>query len=86
MLIQIFAKTSLHTSNNNFRRPSGNIQEDIRSEVAILKREKLKQLQKILSDLEAQNKLLVDRVQKKEQHLLRTRDKMMAIADDFEPV
>ncbi|XP_045215962.2 uncharacterized protein LOC123566147 [Mercenaria mercenaria] len=67
-------------------RPSSNVEQDARCDVAVLKREKLKVLENTLNDLEAQNKLLVDRVQKREQHLLRTRDKISCIAEDFEQI
>ncbi|XP_060564277.1 uncharacterized protein LOC132723554 [Ruditapes philippinarum] len=67
-------------------RPSGNVKEDVRCEVGVLKREKLKALKQTLNDLEAQNKLLRDKVQEREQHLLRTRDKIVSIADDFEEI
>lgn len=74
------------TTDTQIWRPSGNVEKDVRCEVAILKKEKLKVLKKTLSDLEAQNKLVIDRVKKGEQRLLCTRDKLVAIGDDIEQI
>ncbi|KAH3839471.1 hypothetical protein DPMN_112902 [Dreissena polymorpha] len=67
-------------------RPSGDVRRDAGPHLVALKREKLKVLEAQLTDLEAQNKLLATRVVKREQHVVRTKDKIVAIAEELEQV
>lgn len=69
-----------------FRRPSGVPEQDSRCYVTALKQEKLKYLRSKLENLEAQNKLLQAKVERKEACLFQTKDKIVALAEDFEQV
>ena len=68
------------------RRPSGNAEADSRSYVVVLKQEKLKFLQSKLVELEAQNKMLQAKVEKKETNLLLNKNQMVSMTEDFEQV
>lgn len=68
------------------RRPSGNVARDVAPHCADLSREKLAVLEKRLSDLEAQNKLLQAKVTQREKHAFRTRDKILTATQDLQQV
>jgi len=52
----------------------------------VLKQEKLKFLQSKLEELEAQNKMLQAKVEKKETNLLLNKNQMVSMTEDFEQV
>jgi len=52
----------------------------------VLKQEKLKFLQSKLQELEAQNKMLQAKVEKKETNLLLNKNQMVSMTEDFEQV
>ncbi|XP_052795911.1 uncharacterized protein LOC128228569 [Mya arenaria] len=73
-----------HTpSHNTAWRPCGDVRNDSVAHLAALNREKLKVLQGQLSELEAQNRLMVHKVGKREEHLFRTKDKIINCTHDF---
>ena len=54
--------------------------------MATLKNQQLQVLEKTLSDLEAQNKLLQEQEQKREKHLLHTKEKILKMVASLEEV